>query len=58
MFTLTLHDENQQALKDPLHVPVEPITITRAISKKIKEALNGLILTQNSPSLAQKNMNA
>ena len=35
------HDENQQALKDPLHVPVEPIT--RARSKKIKEALNGLI---------------
>ena len=32
-------DENQQALlKDPLHVPV-----TRARSKKIKEALNGLI---------------
>ena len=58
MFTLTLHDENQQALKDPLHVPVGPITITRAISKKIKEALNGLILTQNIPSLAQKNMNA
>ena len=58
MFTLTLHDENQQALKDPLHVPVGPITITRAISKKIKEALNRLILTQNIPSLAQKNMNA
>ena len=38
-------DENQQApLKDPLHVPVGPIT--RARSKKIKEALNGLILTQ------------
>ena len=36
------HDENQQALlKDPLHVPVGPIT--RARSKKIKEALNGLI---------------
>ena len=35
-------DENQQApLKDPLHVPVRPIT--RARSKKIKEALNGLI---------------
>uniref|UniRef100_A0A2N9H707 Cupin type-1 domain-containing protein n=1 Tax=Fagus sylvatica TaxID=28930 RepID=A0A2N9H707_FAGSY len=35
-------DENQQALlKDPLHVPVGPIT--RARSKKIKEALNGLI---------------
>ena len=35
-------DENQQApLKDPLHVPVGPITRVR--SKKIKEALNGLI---------------
>jgi hypothetical protein len=35
-------DENQQALlKDPLHVPVGPIT--RARSKRIKEALNGLI---------------
>jgi hypothetical protein len=35
-------DENQQApLKDPLHVPIGPIT--RARSKKIKEALNGLI---------------
>jgi hypothetical protein len=35
-------DENQQALlKDPLHVPLGPIT--RARSKKIKEALNGLI---------------
>ena len=35
-------DENQQApLKDPLHVLVRPIT--RARSKKIKEALNGLI---------------
>ena len=35
-------DENQQALlKDPLHVPVGPTT--RARSKKIKEALNGLI---------------
>ena len=32
---LTLNDENQQALlKDPLHVPVGPIT--RAKSKKIK----------------------
>ena len=39
---LTLNDENQQALlKDPLHVPVGPIT--RAKSKKIKETLNGLI---------------
>ena len=36
-----LCDENQQAFKDPLHVPVGPIT--RARSKKIKEALNGLI---------------
>ena len=35
-------DENQQApLKGPLHVPVGPII--RARSKKIKEALNGLI---------------
>ena len=34
-------DENQQAFKDPLHVPVGPITKTR--SKKIKEALNGPI---------------
>ena len=32
---------NQQAFKDPLHVPVGPITIAR--SKKIKETLNGLI---------------
>ena len=35
------NDENQQVLKDPLHVPVEPII--RARSKKIKEALNELI---------------
>ena len=35
------NDENQQAFKDPLHIPVGPIT--RARSKKIKEALNGLI---------------
>ena len=35
------NDENQQAFKDPLHVPIGPIT--RARSKKIKEALNGLI---------------
>ena len=36
------NDENQQALlKDPLHVPVGPIT--RARSKIIKEALSGLI---------------
>ncbi|RVW89225.1 Transposon Ty3-I Gag-Pol polyprotein [Vitis vinifera] len=34
-------DENQQAFKDPLHVPVGPII--KARSKKIKEALNGLI---------------
>ena len=33
--------ENQQALKDPLYVPVGPIT--RARSKKIKETLNGPI---------------
>ena len=39
---VSLGDENQQApLKDPLHVPVGPII--RARSKKIKEALNGLI---------------
>ena len=35
------NDENLQAFKDPLHVPLGPIT--RARSKKIKEALNGLI---------------
>ena len=36
-------DENiVAALKDPLHVPVGPIT--RARSKRIKESLNGLIL--------------
>ena len=35
------NDENQQAFKDPLHVPVGPII--RARPKKIKEALNGLI---------------
>ena len=35
------NDENQRAIKDPLHVLVGPIT--RARSKKIKEALNGLI---------------
>ena len=34
-------DENQQAFKDPQHVPVGPIT--KAGSKKIKEALNELI---------------
>ena len=31
--------ESQQALKDPLHAPVRPITGAR--SKKCKEALNG-----------------
>jgi len=36
------NDENQQApLKDPLHVPVGPIT--RGRFRKIKETLNGLI---------------
>uniref|UniRef100_A0A2N9FJQ1 Reverse transcriptase n=1 Tax=Fagus sylvatica TaxID=28930 RepID=A0A2N9FJQ1_FAGSY len=56
------NDENQQALlKDPLHVPVGPIT--RARSKKIKETLNGLIqdgliLQRGIPSLAQKKMKA
>ena len=35
------NDENHKAFKDPLHVPVGPIT--KARSKKIKEALNGLI---------------
>ena len=34
-------NENQQAFKDPLHVPVGPIT--KARSMKIKEALNGPI---------------
>ena len=34
-------DENQQAFKDPLHVPIGPIT--KARSKKIKKALNELI---------------
>ena len=34
-------DKNQRAFKDPLHVPVGPIT--KARSKKIKEAFNGLI---------------
>ena len=33
--------ENQQAFKDPLHVPIGPIT--KARSKNIKKALNGLI---------------
>ena len=35
------NDENQQAIKDPLHVLVGPIT--KARSKNIKEALNVLI---------------
>ena len=35
------NDEHHTAFKDPLHVPVGPIT--KAKSKKIKEALNGLI---------------
>ena len=39
--TSTLDDENHKAFKDPLHVPVGPIT--KARSKKIKEAFNGLI---------------
>ena len=34
-------DENHKVYKDPLHVPVGPITKVR--SKRIKEALNGLI---------------
>ena len=38
---MAICDENHKALKDPLHVPVGPIT--KARSKKIKEALNGLI---------------
>ena len=37
----TVSDENHKAFKDPLHIPVGPIT--KARSKKIKEALNGLI---------------
>ena len=35
------NDENQQASKDLLHVPIGPIT--KARSKKIKEAFDGLI---------------
>ena len=38
---ITVIDENHKAFKDPLHVPIGPIT--KARSKKIKEALNGLI---------------
>ena len=34
-------DENHKVFKDPLYVPVGPIT--KARSKKIKETLNGLI---------------
>ena len=34
-------NEHHKAFKDPLHVPVGPIT--KARSKKIKEALNGVI---------------
>ena len=40
-FEVRGNDENQQVLRDPLHVPVGPITKVRF--KKIKEALNGLI---------------
>ena len=40
-FCWVSNDENHKAFKDPLHVPVGPIT--KARSKKIKEALNGLI---------------
>ena len=36
-----LCDEHHKAFKDPLHVLIGPIT--KARSKKIKEALNGLI---------------
>ena len=35
------NDEHHKAFKDPLHDPVGPIT--KARSKRIKEALNGLI---------------
>jgi hypothetical protein len=58
-----LADENQQAsLKDPLPIPVGPIT--RARSKMIKEALNGLIQEiwpgskMGHSSLAQRKMKA
>ena len=53
-------NENQQAFKDLLHVPVGPIT--KARSKKIKEALNGLIQeiwadsNAGHSNLAQKKM--
>ena len=36
---ITVIDENHKAFKDPLHVPIGPITKARSI----KEALNGLI---------------
>ena len=54
------NDENQQVFNDPLHCPDGPIT--KAKSKKIKEALNGLIqeigliLTWDIPSLTQRKM--
>ena len=55
--SLRPRDENQRAsLKDPLHVPVG--LITRARSKMIKEALSGLILKWDIPSLAQMKMKA
>ncbi len=45
----SVSDDNQQApLKDPLHVPVGPITRVR--SKKIKAALNGLINSKTGHS--------
>ncbi|RVW71028.1 hypothetical protein CK203_057830 [Vitis vinifera] len=40
-FEERVNDENQQAFKHPLHVPIGPIT--KARSKKIKETLNELI---------------
>ena len=40
-FTIFFEENQQAPLKDPLHIPVRPITRVR--SKKIKEALNGLI---------------
>ena len=58
----TVSDENHKAFKDPLRVPVGPIT--KARSKKIKEALNELIqeIWANSktgiPSWAQRKMKA
>ena len=41
MSCFTFLDEHHKAFKDPLHVSVGSITTGR--SKKIKEALNGLI---------------